>query len=300
MYCLNHLIAIPSQNARHYLANIAITLLLSVSLAACSNVDDAESTVEMFDFDLTQNQLAHQLKATYGDELNAREIRSNRQILSFIERNAMAEAIAQKPDFDRVAITSELMGLRNELILKEHIASIEKAAGDEAKVKAFYENNKDKFVHRKVKAGQIYFRATRGTKTEKNDAARETAESVLEKLKNGAEFAEMARQYSDDKSSAENGGDIGWIDSDTTRNSILEAALRLGESEVSSVIETNRGFYIFKALEGPVETPIAFDNVKEKLAYDMKYQSKVEAMNALKKQAATRIAKDYQRFNIQK
>ena len=43
-----------------------------------------------------------------------------------------------------------------------------------------------------------------------NEEDKATAEDVLQQLKNGADFAEMAKQYSQDTGSAENGGDVGW------------------------------------------------------------------------------------------
>jgi peptidyl-prolyl cis-trans isomerase SurA len=78
-------------------------------------------------------------------------------------------------------------------------------------------------------------------------AARTRAEEVLQMIRGGEDFAEMARRLSDDEGSRMQGGDLGWH----RRPSDLvpefeEAAFALREGQVSEVVETSFGAHIIK------------------------------------------------------
>jgi len=78
-------------------------------------------------------------------------------------------------------------------------------------------------------------------------AARARAEEVLQMIRDGEDFAEMARRLSDDEGSRMQGGDLGWH----RRPSDLvpefeEAAFALREGQVSEVVETSFGAHIIK------------------------------------------------------
>jgi peptidyl-prolyl cis-trans isomerase D len=103
------------------------------------------------------------------------------------------------------------------------------------------------------------------------DAAREAAESARARLVAGADFAELARELSQDEFSRASGGDMGWrqIDSPGLGATELGAALaRLDEGAVSEVIETPRGYYILK-VEGKREGDLTYDQVKHEIAEGM-------------------------------
>lgn len=77
------------------------------------------------------------------------------------------------------------------------------------------------------------------------------ANKVLAKLKNGADFAELARKYSDDQSSKVNGGDIGVIERnkrDITPQT-MDALYRLKPGQFSEVINTGYTLEIVKNIE---------------------------------------------------
>ncbi len=76
------------------------------------------------------------------------------------------------------------------------------------------------------------------------------AEKILEKLKGGADFAELAEKYSD-LPSADNGGDPGIIGyTGEWPSGVLQAAASLQEvGDISRVVKAEDGFYILKLLE---------------------------------------------------
>ena len=81
------------------------------------------------------------------------------------------------------------------------------------------------------------------------DAARRKAEALADSLRAGADFADLAKRYSDDAGSARNGGDLGEARRGVFVKEFEEAVFALKPGEVSPVVETPFGFHIVKLME---------------------------------------------------
>ncbi len=81
------------------------------------------------------------------------------------------------------------------------------------------------------------------------EQARRRAEALLDSLRAGADFKELARKYSEDLGSARNGGDLGLVRRGLLVKEFEEAAYALEPGEISNVVETKFGFHIIKMLE---------------------------------------------------
>ncbi|MDP6776415.1 MAG: peptidylprolyl isomerase [Candidatus Latescibacteria bacterium] len=75
------------------------------------------------------------------------------------------------------------------------------------------------------------------------------AEAVLTRLRNGEDFAQLARDFSDDDRTAPAGGDLGFFTKGQMVPAFEEAAFSLAPGEVSEPVETEFGFHLFKAEE---------------------------------------------------
>ncbi|MDW8102262.1 MAG: peptidylprolyl isomerase [Anaerolineae bacterium] len=74
----------------------------------------------------------------------------------------------------------------------------------------------------------------------------EEARKVLEELKQGADFAELARKYSKDEATRENGGDLGWFPKGEWDPAFDAVAFSLKVGEISDVVRTSMGYHIIK------------------------------------------------------
>lgn len=72
------------------------------------------------------------------------------------------------------------------------------------------------------------------------------AEEVLEEIRTGADFAVLARRFSDDTGSAEHGGDLGWFKADRMVPEFSRAAFSLRPGQTSGLVESEFGFHIIK------------------------------------------------------
>ena len=80
-----------------------------------------------------------------------------------------------------------------------------------------------------------------------DEEARALAENLWRQIQDGANFADLARQYSDD-SSKENGGDIGWISPGDTLPEFEQVVNQLDPGEISKPVRTPFGWHIIQVL----------------------------------------------------
>lgn len=72
------------------------------------------------------------------------------------------------------------------------------------------------------------------------------AQALLAQLRAGADFADLARAYSEDPGSAELGGDLGWMEQDAFVQPFAEAAFSLTVGELSEPVQTEFGYHLIR------------------------------------------------------
>jgi peptidyl-prolyl cis-trans isomerase SurA len=77
-------------------------------------------------------------------------------------------------------------------------------------------------------------------------AARASAQDVLDRIRGGEDFAQLARRFSEDPSTRERGGDLGWFRRGTMVRSFEDAAYALRPGETSGIVESPFGFHIIR------------------------------------------------------
>ena len=119
---------------------------------------------------------------------------------------------------------------------------------------AFYQANKSRLpvIAEGVSVSQIL--RYPGITAESREAARVMIEKVQAELRGGANFAELAKKYSQDQGSAPTGGDLGYVQKGELIPSFEDAAFALKEGRISDIVETRYGFHIIQLLNKEVNT----------------------------------------------
>ncbi|XEC94959.1 peptidylprolyl isomerase [Paenibacillus tarimensis] len=91
------------------------------------------------------------------------------------------------------------------------------------------------------------------------------ANQVIDKLESGEEFAKLAKQYSIDSFTADNGGDLGYIESDDPfiDKEVLDAAAELETGRITGPIPVERGYAVIYLTERQMKTPFDEDRQRE-------------------------------------
>ncbi|MDO5044291.1 MAG: peptidylprolyl isomerase [Coriobacteriia bacterium] len=77
----------------------------------------------------------------------------------------------------------------------------------------------------------------------------EGAKLVLDKLKNGADFASLAEEYSKDFGSAKDGGNVGWDFMSSFVPEYQQALNELDKGEISDIVQSQYGYHIIKCTD---------------------------------------------------
>jgi len=116
-------------------------------------------------------------------------------------------------------------------------------SASDREVQRYYEQNSSRYeTEDQWAASHILFKTEAGKDEE---AVRKKAEAVLAQAKAGADFAELAREHSED-TSAENGGDLGLFGKGQMVPEFEAAAEALRDGQVSDLVRSTYGFHIIK------------------------------------------------------
>lgn len=139
--------------------------------------------------------------------------------------------------------------------------SLQKLATDievnDEQLMAYYEEQKSTFSStERRKISHILFA--------KSDEALERANAARQRL-NNEDYALLAKELSDDKLTAEHGGDLGLISPGDMQKEFDEVAFALAKGEVSNPVETEFGYHLIKVTELTQATVKPFTEVKDKV-----------------------------------
>jgi len=116
-------------------------------------------------------------------------------------------------------------------------------------VEKFFNEYKDSIgvIPEKVQIAHIFIIPKVTEKAKEKYKAK--AEAILDSLKHGADFAKMAKKYSEDPGSASEGGDLGWVGKGVFYPQFEAAAFALKPGQISGVVESPVGFHIIQLID---------------------------------------------------
>ncbi len=115
-----------------------------------------------------------------------------------------------------------------------------------AEVREFYEQNKDSIPSRPPMAQLAHILIRIKPSQKQIDEAKERANKIYQRLKNGEDFATLAMQYSDDPNTRDLGGDLGYIRLSEIQDPIASIIKNLEPGEISEPYYDELGFHIFR------------------------------------------------------
>lgn len=111
-----------------------------------------------------------------------------------------------------------------------------------------------------IKPSHILFMARQKDPQSKWDEAEQRADSVYKVLQNGGDFAELARNHSQDPGTARNGGQLPWLTKGQLVKEFEDVAFAMKKGEISKPVKTAFGYHIIRLDDKGSFFP--FDSVK--------------------------------------
>ncbi|WP_027700940.1 peptidylprolyl isomerase [Metaclostridioides mangenotii] len=153
----------------------------------------------------------------------------------------------------------------------------------ESDLKKYYDSHKEEFNKDQVEASHILIKTVDDANKElskaKKEAAKKKAEEVLKKVKDGGDFAKLAKEYSQD-SSAESGGSLGFFSKGDMVEPFEKSAFSLKVGEISDIVETQYGYHIIKVTNKKKDVT-SFEDAKDTMKQSIleeKYSQEIEKL----------------------
>ena len=257
-----------------HIARIHITVLLLAAffaLSGCGNpksrplatVDGKAITVGDFDKRVSKmpayyKTLASQRKKDFLDDM------INEQL---IYKEALKRGIGRDTEVKELVDEAK----RKIIIAKLMEVEVKKSAVNEEKIKEFYGLHKTDFVTPlKLRASHIMV-----------DTEAEAGE-VLQKLKDGGDFAQLAKQYSKDPSK-DRGGDIGYFIKGQLMPEIEDVCFKLQVGQTSDMIKTKFGYHIVKLTDRIEPRTVELSEVRDAIEKELKDRAQQKTLDDLVK-----------------
>jgi peptidyl-prolyl cis-trans isomerase D len=153
------------------------------------------------------------------------------------------------------------------------LPDFEKAAKvTDAQLQQLYTSNLDTYrVPERVHVRHILL-MTQGKSPAEKAQLKSKADDLLNQLKKGADFADLAKKNSQDPGSSAKGGDLGWIVRGQTVPQFEQAAFSQKPNDLSGVVESSFGYHIIQVLDHQAAHLQTLDEVKPQLLAQMQKQ----------------------------
>jgi len=235
-----------------------------------------------------RTRAAEVLARVGGSDVTVEEIRAHVETLGAAEREALSrnpallsqfvrlyltrqvvlrEALAKKFD-QQPAVKAQLDRAHEEALTDLYLDSVSQPPEgypSDAEIQSAYDANKAAFeVSRQYRVAQVYIALKKGADKADEEKAKKRAEDVSKKLKaKGADFAAVARAESDDKQSASQGGEIGWLTEAQLLPGIRPTVISLAKDAISEPVRLDDGWHIMKLLETRAPSTRPLTEVRE-------------------------------------
>lgn len=232
-----------------------------VGLAACSS-GGSDAVVKSDAGEITKDDLYEAMKDKYGtsvlQSLLYEKVLEDKYEVSDEEIDERVNSIKEQLG-DNFELAIQQYGYADEDDLRSMIktgmlqekAAVKEVEVTEDEIKAYYDDYKPEIQARHILV-----------------ADEETAKEVKSKLEDGEKFEDLAKEYSTDTASAENGGDLGWFGTGTMVAEFEDAAYALDVNEISDPVKTENGYHIIEVTDKKEKGE--YEDVKDDMEYELK------------------------------
>lgn len=170
-----------------------------------------------------------------------------------------------------------------------------RAVVSEKEIKAYYERNREShFMVHKRRFRHIVLKIDPG-EASSWEAKREKAADILNKIREGEDFAKMARSFSDGPR-REKGGDTGYIARGQLLPELVKAGWDMKPGDVSDLIQTIYGYHIIKLEEAPPSEAVLLEEARGQIESLMvsaqKQDLNKKLLEELRKKASIRMVNE--------
>jgi peptidyl-prolyl cis-trans isomerase C len=260
---------------------LAGTLALPLANAAQAQEDAVVATVNGMelteaDIALAESELDPQFERLSPDQRRAAALSALIEIK--LAAAASEEAgVGDDPDFQRRMDFLRERALHSEFVKNEIASTVTEEA-----VRSRYDQEMAAApVNNEVRASHILIQLGQDATEEEQQAAEAEAREIIGKLDEGTDFAELAREHSDD-GSAQSGGDLGFFGPGRMVPEFETAAfaLEIGE-HTAEPVKSQFGYHVIKVVDKKPQQPPAFEQVQQQVRSMMmreKYFAEVAAL----------------------
>lgn len=181
-------------------------------------------------------------------------------------------------------LTEERMreNIKNNIYLTEYLKKqgILDPEIPEEDIKKYYDSNKKSFKRKEsVEVSHILIKGDQGASPEEKEKARKKAEKIRREIREGKDFAGMAKEHSDD-GTAPGGGNLGFLNKGYMPREFDNAAFALEKGKISDIVETKHGYHIIKVTDKKPAGITPYEDVRDfikKYMQEGKYKEKLAA-----------------------
>ena len=214
-------------------------MLLSASTVFAQSADD-DIVMTVNGTPVTRSEFVYSYSKNNGDDVIDRKTVEEYADLYVNYRLKVAAAIDARLD--------TLSSFRKEYLMYRDRQVLPTIVTDEdvvAEAKKLYDNRKRIIgVKGLIQPAHILLRLSQKASDEDNDKAKMRIDSIYRALQSGADFADMARRFSQDPGSARNGGVLPWIANGQTLKEFEDEAFALGVGQMSKPFLSPAGYHI--------------------------------------------------------
>ncbi|MBP5978846.1 MAG: peptidylprolyl isomerase [Halomonas sp.] len=194
-----------------------------------------------------------QMQLARRSNLSIDDTELNRQLRTIAESNDMTlEQFADEVESEGTTLADVREDIRREMLMRQvqqrqvgqrvsvsdrDVQRVLEQQGNQASDQAFVEE---------IRARHILIELT---PTRSEDQARARAQEARQRLQQGADFASVAREFSDDRGSALNGGELGWVRPGQTVPAFEQAMQSLNVNQISEPVRSQFGYHVIEVEE---------------------------------------------------